>query len=102
VIPFYGKSEEWPTWSRKFLAKTRHYGFKDVMLGKVRIHKTDEVYEMESEELKKLMIAADMIELAYTELILSIDDKTSNGKMAFNLVIGRKNKEYTDGNATIA
>jgi hypothetical protein len=30
VIPFYGKGEEWPTWSEKFLAKARCYGFKDV------------------------------------------------------------------------
>jgi hypothetical protein len=23
VIPFYGKSEEWPIWSEKFIAKAR-------------------------------------------------------------------------------
>ena len=102
VIPFYGKSEEWPTWSEKFLAKARRYGFKDVLLGKVRIPKTDEDYEMDSEEGKKLTIATDMNELAYTELILSIDDKTSNGKVAFNLVKGCKNKDYADGNASMA
>jgi hypothetical protein len=88
VIPFYGKSQEWPTWSEKFLAKARRYGFKDVLLGKVR---TDEDYDMESEERKKLTIAADMNELAYTELILLIDDKTSSGKVAFNLVRVCKN-----------
>jgi tellurite resistance-related uncharacterized protein len=62
VIPFYGKSEEWPTWSEKFLAKARCYGFNDVLLGKVRIPKTDEDYEMDLEEGKKLTIAADMNE----------------------------------------
>ena len=102
VIPFYGKSEEWPTWSEKFLAKARRYGFKDVLLGKVRIPKTDEDYEMDSEEGQKLTIATDMNELAYTELILSIDDKTSNGKVAFNLVKGCKNKDYVNGNASMA
>jgi hypothetical protein len=102
VIPFYGKSEEWPTWSEKFLAKSRHFGFKDVLLGKVKIPKKDEVYDMESEEGKKFIIAADMNELAYTELILSIDDKTSSGKVAFNLVKGCKSKEYVDGNAFMA
>jgi hypothetical protein len=35
--------------------------------------------------------------LAYTELILSIDDKRSNGKVAFNLVKGCKNKECKFG-----
>jgi hypothetical protein len=102
VIPFYGNSEEWATWSEKFLTKARRYGFKDALLGMVRIPKTDEDYEMESEEGKKLMIAADMNELAYTELILSIDDKTSNGKVAFNLVKGFKNRDYADGNAAMA
>jgi hypothetical protein len=57
---------------------------------------------MESEEGKKLTIAADMNELAYTELILSIDDKTSSGKVSFNLVKGCKNKDYADGNASMA
>jgi hypothetical protein len=102
VIPFYGKSEEWPTWSERFLAKARCYGFNDVLLGKVKVSRTDEEYDMGSEEGKKLTIAADMNELAYTELILSIDDKTSRGKVAFNLVKGCKNKDYADGNANMA
>jgi hypothetical protein len=102
VIRFYGKSEEWPTWSEKFLAKARRYGFKNVLLGKDKISKTDEDYDLESEEGKKLSIAAEMNELAHTELILSIDDKSSNGKVAFNLVMGCKNKDYVDGNASMA
>jgi hypothetical protein len=102
VIPFYGKNDKWPTWSEKFLAKARHYSFKDVLLGKVRIPMTDEEYEVDTEEGKKLRIAADMNELAYTEMILSIDDKTSNRKVAFNLVKGCNNKDYADGNASMA
>jgi hypothetical protein len=43
-----------------------------------------------------------MNELAYTELILSIDDKTSNVKVVLNLVKGCKNKDYADGNASMA
>jgi hypothetical protein len=42
-----------------------------------------------------------MNELAYTELMLSIDDKTSNGKVVFNLVKGCKNKDYADGNLSL-
>jgi hypothetical protein len=55
-------------------------------LGKVRISKTDEDFEMDMEEGKKLIITTDMHELAYTELILSIDDTTSNGKVVLKLV----------------
>jgi hypothetical protein len=50
------------------------------LLGKVKVPRTDEDYDMESEEGKKLTIAEDMNELAYTELVLSIDDKKSSGK----------------------
>jgi hypothetical protein len=63
---------------------------------------TDEAYEVDTEEGKKLIIATDMNEFAYTELILSIDDKTSNGKVAFDLVKGCKNKDYADGNGSMA
>ena len=73
-----------------------------VLLGTVRIPKTDEDYEMDLEEGQKLTIATDMNELADTELILSIDDKASNGKVAFNLVKGCKNKDYANGNASMA
>jgi hypothetical protein len=34
--------------------------------------------------------------------LLSIDVKTSFGKVAFNIVRGCKSKEYPDGNATTA
>jgi hypothetical protein len=49
VITFYGKSEEWHTWSEKFLAKARRYVFKDVLLGKVKVPRTDEDYDIEVE-----------------------------------------------------
>jgi hypothetical protein len=42
-----------------------------------------------------------MNELAYIELILSIDDKISNRKVAFNLVKGCKKKDYADRNASM-
>jgi hypothetical protein len=72
------------------------------LLGDSNVPKTDENYDMGSEEGKMLTIAADMNEIAYTELILLIDNKTSSGKVAFNLVKGCKNKDYADGNASMA
>jgi hypothetical protein len=38
-------------------------------------------------------------EIAYTELILSIDVKTSSGKTAINIIISCKTKDHPDGNA---
>ena len=102
VIPFCGKSEEWPIWSEKFLAKAKRYGFKDLLLGKLSIPKSDEVFDEVSDEGKKKAKIIELNEIAYTELILSIDVKTSNGKIAFNLVKGCKSKDYVDGNAATA
>ena len=102
VLNFTGKKEEWSTWSEKFLAKARRSGIKDVLLGKVSIPKTNEEINEKTDEGKIMMKIFDLNELAYTELILSIDVRTSSGKVAFNMVKGCKNKDYTEGNAAMA
>jgi hypothetical protein len=50
------------------------------LLGKVKVPKTNEDYDMESEEGKKLTTAADMNELAYTELIYRLMTRQTVGK----------------------
>jgi gag-polypeptide of LTR copia-type len=102
VIPFCGKSDEWPIWSEKFMAKAKRYGFKDVLTGKLSIPKVDEEFDEDSVTGKKMKNAIEVNELAYTELLLSIDVKTSFGKVVFNIVRGCKSKDYPDGNATTA
>jgi hypothetical protein len=102
VIPFCGKSDEWPIWSEKFLAKAKRYGFKNVLIGKLSIPKADEEFDEDSVTGKKMKNAIEVNELAYTELLLSIDVKTSFGKVAFNIVRGCKSEDYPDGNATTA
>jgi gag-polypeptide of LTR copia-type len=102
VISFCGKVDEWPNWSEKFLAKAKRYGFKDLLLGKLSIPKLDDVFDEILEEGKKMMKVIELNEIAYTELILSIDMKTSNGKIAFNIVKGCKTQDYPDGNAASA
>jgi gag-polypeptide of LTR copia-type/Zinc knuckle len=102
VIPFCGNGDEWPIWSEKFLAKAKRYGFKDVLLGKLLIPKIDESFDEASDQGKRMLKVIEFNEIAFTELILSIDVKTSNGKIAFNLVQGCKSKDYPDGNAATA
>jgi gag-polypeptide of LTR copia-type len=46
--------------------------------------------------------AIELNEITYTKLILFIHVKTSNGKIAFNIVKGCKGKDYPDGNAAVA
>jgi hypothetical protein len=102
VISFYGKVDEWPIWSERFLAKSRRFGFKDLLLGKLSIPTVDEKFDEGTESGNKKSIAIEMNKIAYTELILSIDVKTSSGKVTFNLIKGCKSKDYPDGNAAIA
>jgi hypothetical protein len=46
LIPFCGKVEEWPIWSEKFLEKTKRYGFKYFLAGKLYVPKVDEVLHL--------------------------------------------------------
>jgi hypothetical protein len=101
VIPFCGKLEEWPIWSERFLAKAKHCGFKDLLFRKLSIPKVDEDIDENSDIGKKKSIIIELNEIAYTELILSIDVKASSGQVAFNIIRGCKTKDYPDGNDAI-
>jgi hypothetical protein len=62
----------------------------------------DEEIDEGTESGKKKSMTIELNEIAYTKLILSIDVKTSSGKVAFNLIKGCKSKNYPDGNAAVA
>jgi hypothetical protein len=70
VIPFYGKVDQWLIWSKRFLAKSRHFGFKHLLLGKLSIPTVDEKFDEGTESGKKEFIAIEMNKIAYTELIV--------------------------------
>jgi hypothetical protein len=53
VIPFFGKVEELTIWSERFLAKGKHFGFKDLSLGKFSIPRVDEEIDEKSDSRKK-------------------------------------------------
>jgi gag-polypeptide of LTR copia-type len=102
VLNFSGRKEEWPSWNERFLANAKRSGIKDVLLGKVEIPTSLDVIDEKTEEGKKLLRIADLNEIAFTELILSIDVSNSNGKIAFGIVKSCKSKEFEDGNAALA
>jgi hypothetical protein len=101
VILFYGKVDEWLIWSERFLANSKRVGFKDLLLGKFSIPTVDGKFDEGTESGKKKSITIEMNEIAYTKLILSVDVKTTSGKVDFNLIKGCKSKDYPDGNAAI-
>jgi hypothetical protein len=101
VISFCGKVEELPIWIERFLAKAKRCSFKHELLGKLSIPKVDEEIDETSDIGKKKSIIIKSNEIAYTELILSIDVKASSVKVAFNIIGGCKTKDYLDVNDAI-
>jgi hypothetical protein len=71
-------------------------------LGKVEIPSSLDVIDEKTEEGKKLLRIGELNEIAFTELILSIDVSKSNGKIAFGIVKSCKSNEFEDGNAALA
>jgi hypothetical protein len=68
VIPFYGKVDEWPIWSERFLAKSRRFGFKDLLLGKLSIPTADEKFDEGTESGKNQIIRKNAIDKELKEI----------------------------------
>jgi hypothetical protein len=101
ALLFSEKRDELPIWNEKLLAKSKRSGFKDVSIGELNIAKSDEENE-KTEEGKVLMKNAHLNEIAYTELIPSIDVRSSSGKVLFSIIKGCKSRDYSDGNSALA
>jgi hypothetical protein len=102
VLSFSGSKDEWPTWNEKFLAKAKSSVIKDVLLAKVLIPNSSEVLDEKSDEGKRMLRIIDSNEMAFTELVLSIDVSSSSDKIAFGIVKNCKTKDYEDGHAGLA
>jgi hypothetical protein len=100
VAPFDGKKKEWITFEEKFLARAKHKGYKDVLMGKLIIPTDDLVLDPVYNE--GFIKNRDMNELAYSDLILLMDTTESTGRVAFNIIKGSKMTDYLDGNAEVA
>ena len=61
-------------------------GFNDIFLGKLSIPKADQEFDEVSDIEKIMSKIIELDEIAYTELILSVDVKNSNGKIFFKIV----------------
>ena len=107
VLLFSGKKTDWNHWEEKFMAKAKRKGLKEIYNGTKTIPRyldeDDEDYdEMTEEEIKKYNKMCELNELAYSDLIMSMDTSTTAGKVAFGLVKSSKSKDFPDGNAAIS
>ena len=110
VILFDGKKESWNIWEEKHLARAKKKGFKDVLLETAVVPKDGEDLEEKAsdndvtkKEKKMLREMKTQNELAHDDLIVSMDDSKSGGKVAFNIIRNTKDKkDYPHGNAKVA
>jgi len=102
VIAFSGKQDDWKFWEVKFLARARRKGFQEVLLGKTTIPKDDEKFDLTKPDEKAKSKIREKNELAFEELVLSIDTSSGDGRIAFQSVCCCKNDDYKNGNAANA
>jgi len=102
VIAFSGKQDDWKFWEVKFLARARRKGFREILLGKETIPKDDEKFDLTDPKEKAQSEMRDKNELAFEELVLSIDTSTGDGRVAFQAICCCKNDDYKNGNAADA
>lgn len=104
VIKFSGKRQDWIAWQVKHLARATKKGHRGVLDGSIVIPTKaeeelfDPTVEADKLELKKCQLNID----AYSDLILSMQDGTPHGNIAFNIVRQAVTDEYPNGNAAEA
>ena len=103
VIEFTGA--DFKIWSKKFVARANRKGYKGLLEGTEPIPTKSEYDAAESESSasqKKTRHAYKLNELAYEDILLSINCSTSSGKTAFNLVDNCVTSDQPDGNCKLA
>ena len=103
VIEFTGT--DFKIWRKKFVARANRKGYKGLLEGTEPIPTKSEYDAAESEsneEQKKTRRAYKLNELAYEDILLSINCSTSSGKTAFNLVDNCVTSDQPDGNCKLA
>jgi hypothetical protein len=77
--------------------------FKNGMLSKANILKSNKQINENPQGGKVLIKNANLNSLAYTELILLINESNSSGKFVFSIIKGvsKGSKDYTVGNSAL-
>jgi hypothetical protein len=73
VIMFTGKEQDWSAWEERFLAKARRKGFKNLLLGKETIPNSSVLIDEATAPRKAQKKILNLNDMAYSELILSMD-----------------------------
>ena len=91
IVKFSGNEDEWPKWSKKFMAVAKLKKFANIIDGSVTVPKlTDNLNEND-------IAIRDLNQAAYCCLLYCMIDEIS-----FSLVDTAKTKDLPDGDATLA
>jgi len=82
--------------------KIKEKGFREILLETVPIPKDSEMFDLTDPAEKAKSKVCNKNELAFKELVLSIDTMGGNGQVAFPLVSCCKNNNYKNSNAVDA
>jgi len=102
VVTFSGKQEHWKYWEINFLAQARRKKFREILQGTIPIPKDNEKFDLNKPDDKEKLEIREKNELAFEELVLSIDTTQGDGKVAFQSICGCRNDDYKNGNAADA
>jgi len=102
VMNFNGKQSDWPIWEEKFLARARRRGYKDILLGKAQVPTDSTMIDATTPAGKEQAKMKKLNEVAFEELILSVDTSEGTGKVVFQLIKGCKTADLKDGNSKLA
>ena len=98
---FFGKKSEFAFWENKFKAKARRKGYLDILRGNVEVLNDEKFEKLKGNETNcaELKEARELNELAFEDLVLSMDTKKGPGRIAANLVNSAKNGDFSEGDA---
>ncbi len=84
IIEFSGKQADWDGWSEKFLARAKCRGYKGLLLGRDKVKMQEQLVLAEtssSDSDKEILKLGELNELAYEDIVLSINHTTSSGRL---------------------
>ena len=89
VIAFSGKQEDWKFWEVKFLAKMRHKGFREILLGTVTIPKDSEIFDLtkptkkaQSDICEKMSLLSRSLSSPLTQIVEEMEELHSSWSAA--------------------
>jgi hypothetical protein len=84
VLIYNGKEKELSSWEKKWLAKAKGKGYKEVILSTVLIAKHSDIMKKADSEEEKLRIH-ELNQFAYSNSMLSMDIKKAGGSLPSTL-----------------